>query len=990
MTPKSEQKVSDPFSRDAFSRNSIRDALKRFHNASQLAEHPLAALSFIIVDGPAMHRGLLLRDALRAGIESLRPQHNPSGSPDFGEKRWRPYIILSEQYLANRKPDYLADALGLVRGTFHQEQARALELLGNHLREREAQAPSTKPAANNDMTLVLASAAPFLAPSRPAHRLVGRDGVLSALKQHLIAGHSVALQGLPGAGKTALAIELANDPDLRERFCDGVLWIGLGRGHSQSSGPDTLALLSVWMNALIEAHDPAPNIREAARFIHTAIGNRRVLLVMDDAWASEPALAFKLGGPQCAHLLTTRLPAVAIDFAGAYVIKVNELDAAASAQLLQQHVPNLQPANLQTLSTASGGLPLSLTLMGRFLRKASHAGQPRRLQQALQQLAQRDARLNLSQPDELLARRPGWDDDTPLSLLNVIRNSEEMLSEEARLVWQALALFEPKPNSFSEEAALAVCARTNVNVDDSVDPVDADLSALDELVDAGLVEVDASGRYALHQTICDYARSRPRPLSRGERGAEHPSPPGRGAGGEGRMTAYYANFMQQHRTHYTLIETETTNILRALELAHQHEHQHDLIRMAIAFYTFASTRGLYDTIAVHLNRALTAAQSIEHQSLLPGVLLNLGWLARKRGEARKALALFEQGFAHAEAANDSESQSALLLGLATVCNDLSEHQRAREFGQRGLALADTTAGNREITTMLLIELALISSHINQAEAYDFLMESVKLARETGDQRLMSTALAGMGITSFWKGECDEGERYLREGMALSQAIGFTEMHGLTLALQAWVDANRGDYERADMLAEESLRITQVVQFTEAIFAAHLAQGTADLHRGKLAEAEQHLQEGLRLARQVDQRESMGWLLGMLARVAMQAGDWVRAEQTAQEGLQVARSAQHAEMMSPLLAVLGQIAAHENKHAEAARNFDEAMQHARATQFPWLVCYTQHARGEWLLMQGELAKAQSAFEEARSIAEKLGAKELLSKAMQGIKTISGKN
>ena len=314
MTQKSEQKVSE----DYFSRNAIRDALKRFHNASQLAEHPLAALAFIAGDGATTQRGLLLRDALRAGIQSLRPQ---LGAPDFGEKRWRPYLILSEQYIANRKPDYLADALGLVRGTFHQEQARALELLGEHLREREA-AQSTKPATQSSMTLVLAASAPFLAPPRPAQTLVGRDGVLSALKQHLIAGKSVALQGLPGAGKTALAIALANDPDLREQFCDGVLWIGLGRD------PDTLALLGVWLNALIAEHDPALSIREAARFIHTAIGNRHLLLVMDDAWASEPALAFKLGGPNCAHLLTTRLPAVAIDFAGsvyANVIKVNEL-----------------------------------------------------------------------------------------------------------------------------------------------------------------------------------------------------------------------------------------------------------------------------------------------------------------------------------------------------------------------------------------------------------------------------------------------------------------------------------------------------------------------------------------------------------------------------------------------------------------------------------------------------------------------------------------
>ncbi|NJM39826.1 MAG: hypothetical protein HC853_03150 [Anaerolineae bacterium] len=91
-------------------------------------------------------------------------------------------------------------------------------------------------------------------------------------------------------------------------------------------------------------------------------------------------------------------------------------------------------------------------------------------------------------------------------------------------------------------------------------------------------------------------------------------------------------------------------------------------------------------------------------------------------------------------------------------------------------------------------------------------------------------------------------------------------------------------------------------------------------------------------------------------------------------------------MSPLLAVLGQIAAHQHKHAEAEQYFDEALHHARNTRFPWLVCYTQLARGEWLAMRDEVALAREAFEEARGIAEQLGAKELLHKAMRVTKSM----
>src|SRR5947209_726564 len=61
--------------------------------------------------------------------------------------------------------------------------------------------------------------------------LVGRESLLDTLKQRLCAGKDVALlalHGLPGVGKTALAVALASDQNVREYFHDGILWAGLG------------------------------------------------------------------------------------------------------------------------------------------------------------------------------------------------------------------------------------------------------------------------------------------------------------------------------------------------------------------------------------------------------------------------------------------------------------------------------------------------------------------------------------------------------------------------------------------------------------------------------------------------------------------------------------------------------------------------------------------------------------------------------------------
>src|SRR5215472_14075019 len=68
-------------------------------------------------------------------------------------------------------------------------------------------------------------------PLQPALRLVGRDAEFKRLKRRLLTYGNVALtalNGLPGVGKTALAIELVHDKEIRAYFSNGILWAALG------------------------------------------------------------------------------------------------------------------------------------------------------------------------------------------------------------------------------------------------------------------------------------------------------------------------------------------------------------------------------------------------------------------------------------------------------------------------------------------------------------------------------------------------------------------------------------------------------------------------------------------------------------------------------------------------------------------------------------------------------------------------------------------
>jgi NB-ARC domain len=338
-----------------------------------------------------------------------------------------------------------------------------------------------------------------LAPPMPS-LVVGREEALRELKSRLGVTDKkqegariqilTALRGLPGVGKTTIAAALAHDPDVQKVFPDGILWTSLGQR------PELLSELATWGRALgsdelLHCRD----LQEATTRMSGLLRNKRMLLIVDDAWEAKHVIPFKVGGVGCAMLVTTRetglAKAIAPTDADIYMLEV--LTDEKALELLKLLAPSVVVQfsdQALELVRELEGLPLGIQVAGRMLNvEASYGFGVREL---LADLRAGKKLLEAQAP----ADRADLAKETIPTVAVLLQKSTDRLDPETRERYAYLAAFAPKPATFDLRAMKAVW--------EAEDPK----PTVRILVDRGLLElVGETGRYQMHALLVLHAKS---------------------------------------------------------------------------------------------------------------------------------------------------------------------------------------------------------------------------------------------------------------------------------------------------------------------------------------------------------------------------------------------------------------------------------------------------------------------------------------------------
>lgn len=160
--------------------------------------------------------GGILESLIKETVTTLKPLSVEAAD----NQDWRNYILLQDYFVAGEPWKVVADRLGLSRTRFFEMTSAAIEALALALAENE-------PAGDSD------PATPLLVRHnlpRPMYQFVarsdeqGQDLIEKAMQGLMRRPWVVSIRGFPGAGKTTLALEIAQRCVEKNHF-DAIIWI---------------------------------------------------------------------------------------------------------------------------------------------------------------------------------------------------------------------------------------------------------------------------------------------------------------------------------------------------------------------------------------------------------------------------------------------------------------------------------------------------------------------------------------------------------------------------------------------------------------------------------------------------------------------------------------------------------------------------------------------------------------------------------------------
>jgi tetratricopeptide (TPR) repeat protein len=730
-----------------------------------------------------------------------------------------------------------------------------------------------------------------------------------------------AISGMPGAGKTALAVHAAHM--LRDRFPDRQLFIDL---HAHTPGRKPVrpedALAGLLAAAGIDARFLPGSLDGRAAMWRDKMAGQRALLVLDNAASSAQVSPLLPGNSDCLVLVTSRRHLG--DLPGAVTsVLLDELPPPQAAQMFTRLAPSAagSPAEVAEVVRLGGFLPLAIALLARlFARHQSWT---------LAELTAetRDSLLTLTAENENVAA--------------AFEVSYRHLDPGRQRFFCLLSLH---PGGTTDCYAAAALTSTS--------PGEA-AARLDSLHGEGLLTETGHRRYSMHDLLRWYAR---------ERASAVPADISRQA--VGRLLDYYqraaaraaafgarqnqpgpplplpaeplaGTALEDAGQARTWLRAERASLLACLDLAARTGQHARVVALTAALAGLLRRDGPWaDAISRH-SAAARAAQRLGDQLRQANALNQLGAVQRMTGDYRGAAQVLEQALGIYRDLGDRLGQANVLDHLGAVRWGTGDYRGAAQVLEQALGIY----------------------------------------RDLGDQLGQANALRDLGQARWLRGDYPGAAQVLEQALATYRNLGDRCGQANALRTLGTVRQATGDYPGAAQALEQAQDIYRDLGDrlgqTNALF--HL--GTVRQTTGDHPAAIQLLERALGVYRDLGDRLGQANALLYLGAVQQVTGDYPAAAQLLDQALGIYRYLGSLSGEVTTLNERGILHRVSVELAQAKECHQHALELARAITSPWDEAHALAGLGRCAITEGHAVRAEILLRQALEIFQRIGAAEV---------------
>jgi DNA-binding SARP family transcriptional activator len=764
----------------------------------------------------------------------------------------------------------------------------------------------------------------WLPPDTPA--LTGRDDEInritaavsgSAGSARMTAIHVIC--GMPGVGKTALAVHIAHR--LAGRFPDRQLFIDL-RGYTP--GQDPLSPEAA-LGGLLAATGTDPrylpdDLAGRAGLWRDKMAGKRALLILDNAASSAQAAPLLPGGDDCLVLVTSRRHLADLPGSVPVLLEVLRPDQAREMfLLLAPRAAADPPSAVAELTELAGQLPLAIALLAR-----------------------------------VLSRHPVW------TLADLAAETKERLltlTAEHDSVAAAFEVSWQHLDRGQQEFFLHLRLYPGVTIDAYAAaalagiPLDQAVRQLDALHGEGLLTETGYRRYGMHDLIRRYVADRaavglPGRLSEAlgrlldyyqhtaARAGEFLARQAPGSPGLPPIEPAVAPGLPDADTALAWIRAERSNLLACLDHATRDGQSARVVALTAAIAELLRKDGPWsDAIGRHVT-AVLAARRLGDQPGLAAALGNLGTSQRLTGDYLAAATALGEALDIYRNLGDQPGLAATL----------------RELGVERYSVGDYPGAER------------------------VLKEALAIFRQLGDQRGQASALHDLGDLLRVAGDLPGAGGVLAEALVSYRELGDRRGQASVLARLGHVRQMTGEYRAAAEDLDEALGLYQEIDDRAGQGSVQINIGAMRLATGDHPGAVLVLQAALDIYRDLGSRTGVATALGVLGAALLAASDYPLAAQTLGQALVIFCELGDRGAQAQIHNDLGAVHHAQSRLQQASDSHRLALGLAREIGSSWDEGHALAGLGRCALAEGDLSGAAAGLRQARDIFAGIGAAE----------------